>query len=92
MDTQLTDDKQERNIRERLDLRSNVVDVFLVQEGTVLSKRQLAVRRQGSAITLRQVVDHERQDQVCTSGILLLDIFGKGRDNGDLGANIAIYG
>ena len=54
----LTDDEDERDIREGLDLGGNVVDVFLVQSGTVVGKRQFAVGGQSSAVTLWQVVDN----------------------------------
>jgi hypothetical protein len=84
----LTDDKEKGYIRERLDLRGNHVDVFLVQGGAIIGKRQLAIGGQRSAIALRQIVNHKWQYQVRTCSILLLYVFGESRDNGNLGSNI----
>ena len=84
------DDQNELNVRERLDLSSDVVNVSAVESSTVVGKRKLAIGGQGGAVSLGEIVYNEGKNQVCASGVLSLDILCKSSNGGDLGANITI--
>lgn len=82
------DDQNELDVRERLDLSGDVVNVSAVESSTVVGKGKFAIGGQGGAVSLGEIVYDEGKNQVCTSGVLSLDILCKSSNGGNLGANI----
>jgi hypothetical protein len=84
-----TDSEDKRNVREGFDLSSNVVDVLHVHSTAVLGERKFSVGCQGRTVTLGQIVDHERDNEVCASFDLGLGVFGECGNGRYLGADVA---
>jgi hypothetical protein len=82
------DDKNKRDVRECLDLSSDVVDIAPVKSSSIVSEREFAIGSQSRAVSLREIVDDKREDQVCTGSVLCLNIFRESGDGRDFGANI----
>jgi len=85
-----TDDKDELDVREGLNLGGDVVDVALVEGSTAIGDGEFTIGSQSSAVTVGEIVNNERKDVVAARSVLSLDIFGKGGDGWHLGPNITV--